>query len=166
MKPYFLILSLTAMLAFGAVNTAYATADGPDFYAVTRVAGTDTLALRDAPSSRGKILTRIPFNAVQVKNEVERRSGWCKVQYARTAGWVGCKHLRESDGNRYYSTQGYTDRLSIRKTPSTSAAVVGAIPPLETGLQGTVECSASWCPVNYQGKRGWVGRRYLASWSF
>ncbi|QTR51055.1 SH3 domain-containing protein [Candidatus Thiothrix anitrata] len=166
MKPHFLTLSLTAMLAFGAVNIAYATADGPDFYAVTRVAGTDTLALRDAPSSRGKILARIPFNAVRVKNEVERRSGWCKVQYARTLGWVGCKHLTESDGNRYYSTQGYTDRLNIRKTPSTSAAVVGTIPPLETGLQGTGECSASWCPVDYQGKRGWVGRRYLASWSF
>ena len=166
MKPYFLTLSLTAMLAFGAVNTAYATADGPDFYAVTRVAGTDGLALRHIASSRGRIVARIPFNAVRVQNKGDRSGSWCKVQYATSVGWASCQHLTESDGNRYYSTQGYTDRLNIRKTPSTSAAVVGTIPPLETGLQGTGECSASWCPVDYQGKRGWVGRRYLASWSF
>ncbi|MDD5391587.1 MAG: SH3 domain-containing protein [Thiothrix sp.] len=161
------ILTVVLGLALSAsAFNAYATADGPDFYAVTRVMGTDSLALRSSPASSGRVLTYIPFNAVKVQNKVERSNGWCKVAYAGKTGWAACKYLAESDGNRYYATHGYTDRLNIRKTPSTSAAVVGTIPPEETGLQGTGECSATWCPINYQGKRGWVGRRYLGSWSF
>jgi uncharacterized protein YgiM (DUF1202 family) len=165
MQIRILTMALGLALSASAFN-AYATADGPDFYAVTRVVGTDSLALRNAATSRGRVLTYIPFNAVRVQNKVGRSNGWCKVAYAGKTGWAACQHLTESDGNRYYATHGYSDRLNIRKTPSTSAAVVGTIPPEETGLQGTVECSATWCPIDYQGKRGWVGRRYLASWSF
>ena len=145
---------------------AAATADGPDYYAVTRVAGTDSLNIRATPSMRGRVLAQIPFNAVHVQNLGERRDTWCKVKYGNRSGWAACTHLAESDGHRYYATQGYNEYLNIRKTPSINAAVVGTIPPQETGLQGTGECGATWCPIDYQGKRGWVGRRYLSSWSF
>ncbi|MBJ6608842.1 MAG: SH3 domain-containing protein [Candidatus Thiothrix moscowensis] len=161
----FSALTLALLLGAGA-SPAHATADGPDYYAVTRVNGADTLFIRSLPSSSGRVIGNIPFNAVRVQNLGTRSGGWCKVKYGTTSGWAGCQHLTESDGNRYYATHGYSDRLNIRKSPSTSARVVGTIPPLETGLQGTGECNTSWCPVDYQGKRGWVGRRYLASWSF
>ena len=139
---------------------------GVGYYAVTRVAGIDSLNLRATPVISGRIVGYIPFNAVRVQNLGERLNGWCKVKYANSSGWAACSHLTESDGNRYYASQGYNDRLNIRKTPSTTAAIVGTIPPLETGIQGTGECSSTWCPIDYQGKRGWVGRRYLSSWSF
>ncbi|MBU0654653.1 MAG: SH3 domain-containing protein [Gammaproteobacteria bacterium] len=161
------LFSLTRGLVLGiSAANVWATADGPDFYAVTRVDGTDTLYMRSAASSSARIVAYIPFNATRVQNLAQRRGGWCKVKYGSTSGWSGCQHLTESDGNMYYSTHGYTDRLNIRRAPSMSASVVGTVPPLETGLQGTGACNAYWCPIDYQGKRGWVGRRYLASWSF
>lgn len=147
------------------VLDANATADGPDYYAVTRVEGMDVLYIRNAPSGSAGIIGYIPFNATRVQNLAGRSGGWCKVKYGWSAGWSACQYLAESDGNSYYATHGYTDRLNIRRAPSMSASVVGTIPPLETGLQGTGACNTYWCPVNYQGVRGWVGRRYLASWS-
>lgn len=164
MKTALITLSTCCLLHTPVV--AHATADGPDEYAVTRVAATDTLALRNAPSSSARLISPIPFNAVNVTNLGTRKLGWCYVAYQKRNGWAACKHLVESDGKRYYSTQGYNDFLAIRKTPSSGATMVGKIPPYETGLQGTGECNASWCPIDYQGKRGWVGRKYLASWSF
>ena len=145
---------------------AWATADGPDYYAVTRVAGMDSLNLRGAPDAQARVLTTIAFNAVNVQNLGERQGTWCKVGYNGHRGWAACAHLTESDGQHYYGTQGYNDALNIRRSPRMSAAIVGTIPPLETGIQGTGECTRDWCPIDYQGKRGWVGRRYLASWSF
>lgn len=145
---------------------AWATADGPDFYAVTRVAGTDSLALRSKPSIQGRLLIQIPFNALKVKNKVARQNDWCKVEYKRVTGWASCHYLTESSGQHYYATIGYTDKLNIRRTPQINSPIVGTIPPLETGIQGNGECNAAWCPINYQGKKGWVGQRYLMSWSF
>lgn len=164
MQTRFSALALGIALGVSAFNV-HATADGPDYYAVTRVEGTDSLYIRSAPSSSARIVGYIPFNATHVQNLAERTGGWCKVRYGRTSGWSGCQHLTESDGNMYYSTHGYSDRLNIRRSPSMYAAVVGTIPPQETGLQGTGACNTYWCPIDYQGKRGWVGRRYLASWS-
>ena len=158
-----LALGLGVTLAGANAN---ATADGPDFYAVTRVSGTDFLALRNMPSSSGRIVARIPFNAIKVRNKVERRNGWCKVQYQQALGWAACRYLTESAGQRYYATQNYSDYLNIRRAPSMAASVVGRIPPQETGIQGTGECKADWCPIDYQGVKGWVSQRYLMSWSF
>ena len=141
----------------------------PDqFYSVTRVSGTDRLAMRSKPSSTAPVVHWFAFNAVNITNLGVQSKGWCQVISPNNRlGWSACKYLTPSnDSNRYYSTQGYGDFLAIRKTPRSSATMVGKIPPYETGLQGTGECSATWCPINYQGKRGWVGRKYLASWSF
>lgn len=41
---------------------------GPDSYAVYGVAGWDGLNLRSTPSSKGKILRKIPFNAIGIQN--------------------------------------------------------------------------------------------------
>lgn len=160
------VLWLAGLLAVVTVLPVHATASGPQRYAVTRVAGTDSLMLRATASARARVLAQIPFNAVNVLNLWASSNGWCKVQYARTTGWAACKYLTESDGNRYYATQGYSDLLNIRTGPGLNARVVGTVPALETGLQGTGECNNDWCPVDYQGKRGWVGRKYLSSWSF
>jgi uncharacterized protein YgiM (DUF1202 family) len=146
-----------------------AQATEPDqFYAVTRVSGTDRLAMRTKPSDTTPILYWFAFNAVNITNLGVQSKGWCQVMNDKMrVGWSACKYLTPADnGNRYYSTQGYRDFLAIRKMPSSSAPMVGKIPPYETGLQGTGECNATWCPIDYQGKRGWVGRKYLASWSF
>ncbi len=144
----------------------YATADEPDFYAVTRIIGTDSLALHKAATLNSPILSTIPFNAVKVKNKGERKNNWCQVQYKQQVGWAACKYLTESDGKAYYATHGYTDKLNIRRMPHNNASIVGTIPHEETGIQRTGECNKQWCPINYQGKQGWVARRYLSSWSF
>lgn len=140
---------------------------GPATYAVVWVKSTDSLRLRAGPATQYKILKNIPFNAITVKNLGARTTkGWCKVQYAGVQGWAACHYLGESSGARYYSSQGYSGRLKFYKQASRNSAVVGSLPEYATGIEGLDACTATWCRIRYDGKSGWVERKYLASWQF
>lgn len=139
---------------------------GPATFAVVGVRGTDSLALRDKPSLTGRILTRIPFNTITLRNLGTRSNGWCYVQYAKIKGFAACKYLGESSGTRFYSSHGYTGKLPFYQKASKNSPIAGYLPPYETGIEGLGACSTTWCPINQQGKKGWVARKYLASWQF
>ena len=53
------------------------------------------------------------------------------------------------------------DMLNIRTSPSTTAQIVGAIPPTGRGVRMVGNCIQDWCPVAYARTRGWVNRFYL-----
>lgn len=92
------------------VPFAFATADGPDCWAVRGVVKNDVLNIRATPSASAKILGKIPHDAKSVTNAndiecpdvptasmpKECGSGWCKVTYKAVTGWVNCKFLEES----------------------------------------------------------------------
>lgn len=140
---------------------------GPSTYAVVWVKSADSLRLRAGPSTGYKILKNIPFNAINVKNLGERTSsGWCQVQYLGVKGWSACKYLGESSGARYYSSHGYTGSLKFYKQASSTSAVAGTLPEYATGIEGLDACVNTWCRICYDGKLGWVQRKYLASWQF
>jgi hypothetical protein len=67
------------LVAASWMPTAHATADGPDFYAVTDVAADDVLMT-------GK------------QREASRKHYWCKVRYQGVDGWVAGRFLREDSG--------------------------------------------------------------------
>ncbi|HMT94668.1 SH3 domain-containing protein [uncultured Thiothrix sp.] len=140
---------------------------GPAMYAVVWVKSEDSLRLRAGPATSYKILKNIPFNAIKVKNLGSRTAnGWCKVQYLGVSGWSFCKYLGESSGARYYSSQGYTGSLRFYQQASSKAAVAGMLPEYATGIEGLDACVSTWCRIRYDGKLGWVQRKYLASWQF
>ncbi len=83
---------------------AFATADGPDFYAVHNVAVGDTLNVRSEPGMKAKVIGAIPHDAKQIRNLGEFdppmvsdmvAPKWCKIKYKDLEGWVGCKFLME-----------------------------------------------------------------------
>lgn len=50
--------------------------------------------------------------------------------------------------------------LNLRKTPSNRAKIVAYIPMGTKQLKGG-KCANEWCPVEYEGVKGWVFKKYL-----
>lgn len=116
------LAGLTTALALGlAAASAGATADGPDFYAVTGVAANDVLNMRAAPSPDAVKVGEIPADADGLTNlgcvggmtyaefekatdaerEAARKTRWCRVLYETHVGWVAGWFLREGgEGTR------------------------------------------------------------------
>lgn len=98
-------------------GTAWATADGPDFYRVTGVAPYDELNIRAEPSPHARIVGEIPPDGTCIRNlgcrgglsfeeftelspaEQEKRKKenprWCKIEYQGVTGWVAGRYLGE-----------------------------------------------------------------------
>lgn len=109
-------LILVSLLAV-APGAAYATADGPDNWAVKGVAPNDVLNIRAEPRARGALLGTIPHHvdglpnlgcigwmtydewqqATLAEREKARKRVWCLTGYDRTFGWVAGWYLQESE---------------------------------------------------------------------
>ena len=153
-------LLLASLLLSATTAHAYL---GPDYYAVVGVAGWDGLNLRATASSKGKILRKIPFNAIGIKNLAKTSNGWCNVKYHDTSGWVSCSHLMEDPNKRYYSAHGYPVPMPIQAEPRLNSPTVSRLPLEAEGLRGLDGCSGNWCRIDYQGHRGYVQQKYLVS---
>jgi uncharacterized protein YraI len=115
-----LCLIALVMLALGAAGPgeSMATADGPDYYAVTGVAAGDVLNIRAEPSPTGAKIGEIPhdgrgvqnlgcqggptFAEWQKMNAAERqkagRQRWCRIRYRGLEGWAAGRFLTEDSG--------------------------------------------------------------------
>ncbi|MCK5902231.1 MAG: SH3 domain-containing protein [Cocleimonas sp.] len=148
-------------------NTGFASP--PYDLRVTRVEGSNSLNLRSEPRVDAAIKTYIPFNSLHVKYLNKAKGHWRYVQYAGVKGWVSTHYLAPQDigGNRYYSSHNYhaPTSLKVRQSPNKHSDIMAKIPPSETVIQGIGYCRGLWCPVRYKGQKGWVNRRYIASWS-
>lgn len=98
---------------------AFATADGPDFFAVRDVAAGDVLNIRAEPNAKARKLGTIPPNGTCIRNlgcqggltfqefttltpeQQKRRERenprWCRVEYQGVTGWVAGRYLGEGD---------------------------------------------------------------------
>lgn len=118
MKTPWWILSLLAGLVLHAPSDALASADGPDYYAVTGVSADDVLNIRAEPSAKGEKLGEIPHDGRGIQNlgckggptfaewekmsdderqQAEKRR-WCKIRYDGIEGWVAGWFLTEDSG--------------------------------------------------------------------
>jgi uncharacterized protein YraI len=104
------------VLAFGNA-VAFATADGPDHFAVRGVAAGDVLNIRAGPDAGKGKLGQIPPGASCIRNlgcqgglsyqefstlspeqrlQRERENPrWCRVEYRGVTGWVAGRYLAE-----------------------------------------------------------------------
>ena len=112
---------VAAVLVLGSA-AAFATADGPDHFAVRGVAAADVLNIRAGPDAGARKLGRIPSGASCIRNlgcqgglsyqefstlspeqrqQRERESPrWCRVEYRGVTGWVAGRYLAEGSCSR------------------------------------------------------------------
>lgn len=103
-------------------GTAFADADGPDFYVVRGVAPGDVLNIRAKPNPHARKVGEIPPDGACIRNlgcqggltfqeftelspsarkQRERENPrWCKVEYHGITGWVAGRYLAEGDCRR------------------------------------------------------------------
>lgn len=99
--------------------TAFATADGPDFFAVHDVAASDALNIRAEPHAQARKVGTIPPNGTCIRNlgcqggltfqefttmtpeqqkqRLRENPRWCRVEYQGVTGWVAGRYLREGN---------------------------------------------------------------------
>jgi uncharacterized protein YraI len=53
------------------------------------------------------------------------------------------------------------DVLNIRSGPSANDSVIGTIPLNGRDVRAVGVCAQSWCPIDYNGVRGWINGRFL-----
>lgn len=111
-------IALAAILAC-TTTTAYATADGPDFWRVWNVAADDVLNVRVGPGANYPKITSIEHDADRLKvivcvptttrnqwfqlsqsmqEKLAAMSAWCLIQrHSEQLGWVNRRYLTEDD---------------------------------------------------------------------
>jgi len=116
-----LLIALAIATAVGTPDAA-AAEEGltPRLWAVTGVAASDVLHLRDVPAAESKSLAGIPPGARGLKNLGCRRNQppleqwarmsqaqrhlaqtkWCRVEYRGQQGWVAARYLKSDDQAR------------------------------------------------------------------
>lgn len=118
MKTLAWVLLFFVALVADQPGEALATADGPDYYAVTGVAADDVLNIRAEPSPNGEKLGEIPHDGRGIENlgckggptfaewekmseadrQQARRRRWCRIRYNGSEGWVAGRFLTEDNG--------------------------------------------------------------------
>jgi len=171
-------------------TSAFAEADGPDYFRIVGVASNDVLNIRVAPNASAQKIGSIPPGADGVRNlgceggmsfaewesatpaerEAAARRRWCRIEYGGVEGWVAGRFLAEGSvgTSALWAVTGVAanDVLNVRVNPSGSAAIVGALSPYETGIEN-LGClvpsgsSTQWCRIRIRGFEGWVAGRFL-----
>ena len=131
--PEATLVSCLAVCSFAlSASVAFATADGPDYWAVTGVASDDVLNMRIGPKASFLKIGELPPDAGGVANlsctgemtlsewedasEEERASAahnrWCLVGYDRVVGWVAGRYLEEGGGEDNFNAGGHLGDLA------------------------------------------------------
>jgi len=110
----FRALALVTALTMGAWQSALATAEGPDAWAVTGVRAGGVLNIRAEPSARAAKIGRVPHDGRNLTNlgctgeptymewekmstaqrERVKQTRWCRIGYQGVEGWVLGIYLR------------------------------------------------------------------------
>lgn len=111
------VSGIVVLVSSVVTQSAYATADGPDYWVVYGIESGDVLNIRQEATSCSKKLGKIPSDGQCIKNlkcvggltfhefttlseaEKERikreRPRWCFIEYKGIEGWVAGRYLRE-----------------------------------------------------------------------
>jgi hypothetical protein len=98
-------------------RSVLATADGPDFFQVSGVAGNDVLNIRSEADPHATKIGEIPADGTCVRNlgcqggltfqeftelspaeqkqRIKENPRWCKIEYHGISGWVAGRYLQE-----------------------------------------------------------------------
>jgi uncharacterized protein YraI len=116
------VKAMAGLTLIACVAAAFATADGPDFFAVRDVVAGDVLNIRAEPSAKARKVGEIPpegtcirnlgcqggltyqefttLTPEQQKQRQRENPRWCRVEYQGVTGWVAGRYLGEGDCRR------------------------------------------------------------------
>lgn len=164
----FTTLLFTAAAIGMSLTVTPVAASEPAHFRVVGVKGTNSLKLRAAPSVRATVVRHIPFNARGLRNRREARGNWRRVSYRGASGWVSAHYLYEDQpGEPVYYASGITTAgrgAPVRAMPWARSRLLGSLQPNETAIEARTWCTRAWCAITFQGRRGFVERRYIVSW--
>jgi len=144
---------------------------------VTKTAGTVTanpsLNLRQSATTSAAVLSSIPKNS-QVNILSKNGSNWYNVVYNGKTGWVSGQYLMVKETvapvvaptpapnvTKTAGTVTANPSLNLRRSATTSAAVLAAIPK-NTQVAIISKNASNWYNVTYNGTTGWVYGAYLS----
>ena len=160
----------------GYVSSDYVTigGSGSPQTAVVEVSS-DSLNLRASASTGAAVLTQIPNGAKLSVTDVN--SGWAKVTYNGTSGYVSADYIRmgssgSSSATKTASTSSSaastrkavvklsSATLNLRASASTDASVLAQIPNGQS-INVIETTNSGWAKVEYNGTTGYVSATYL-----
>lgn len=152
----------THVVAEPSTGASYGTAGG---YAV--VTAESGLNLRKNPSTDSDVLLQLPQDAVF--DLIQAYTTWHLVSYKGITGFVAAEFVRLGTGAKpasavevdvsVYVQVTESAGVNLRSEPSTSSAVITAIPAGDT--MDMSEAGLGWHKVNYEGRTGYVSTQYV-----
>lgn len=135
-------------------------------YANMAVAKVDEYVnIRAAADGNSEVLGKLYANGVATV--LETLEGWYKVTSGTVTGYISAEYLVVGDEATCVSVQKRVatvttpERLNLRKTASTSARVLVALPS-GSKVEVTDESIEGWIGVTYKGKTGYISAQYAS----
>ena len=132
--------------------TAYLSGSGTEVYRTI----SDAVNLRTGPSVSYRLIMTIPAGArVEV---LGTKNTWYKVRYSGRTGYIAPGHFVGQTTVRYTKTAAY-----LRSTPYMDPQNRNVILTIPANRAVTIisEANASWYYAEYNGRRGYVGKKVL-----
>ena len=132
--------------------TAYLSGSGTEVYRTI----SDAVNLRTGPSVSYRLIMTIPAGArVEV---LGTQNTWYKVRYSGRTGYISPGHFAGDTSIRYTKTAAY-----LRSTPYMDPQNRNVILTIPANRAVTIisEANASWYYAEYNGRRGYVGKKVL-----
>lgn len=132
--------------------TAYLSGSGTEVYRTI----SDAVNLRTGPSVSYRLIMTIPAGArVEV---LGTKNTWYKVRYSGRTGYIAPGHFVGQKSVRYTKTAAY-----LRSTPYMDPQNRNVILTIPANRAVTIisEANASWYYAEYNGRRGYVGKKVL-----
>lgn len=150
----------------GAKNPAPAASTSTGFYngqPLWVVNCKESISLRTQPSTSASAITQIPLHA-QVTYLADASNGFVQVKYNGTSGYALVKYLDEFEPQsaiyQNMTVINCNQSITLRKSPSTSAAEICQI-PLGATVFVVEEASNGFYLVEYAGYSGYALSKYL-----
>lgn len=124
----------------------------------------DSLNIRKGPSTSEQVIGNLKKgNKVEVVYHTSR--GWSRIKYNQSYGYVSTKYLTniksDESSTTHITMQCNTDKLNIRKGPSTSEQVVGALRQGDK-IDVVENLDNNWSKIKYNNGYAYVSTLYLS----
>ena len=121
------------------------------------VVNADVLNFREGQSTVSRIIGKIP-NGKVVDILDKSNKNWYKISYDNKTGFVSSEFLDINSSNYGTGTVNAT-RLNVRKSPSTSADIIGKLDNKEKVIVTSKD--GGWYKINFEGQTAYISAEYI-----
>ncbi|WP_027625895.1 SH3 domain-containing protein [Clostridium lundense] len=118
----------------------------------------DWINFRSGPSTDSATINTIPLNSIIYL--MDYSSGWYKVNYNGTTGWIYKDFVGLLDEGKYVTVNGVY-ALNIRSNPSASSSILSVLYKNQYAEVIDYSNDGSWMKIRINGVEGWSSSKYL-----